>query len=83
MLIPLATLADWFNSQFSDATKVIKTGFILFVTVFVAYKTFKAGGAIAAILVAGLVGGLAWWLVVGGGISFIGHLINEQSAAGQ
>ena len=83
MLFPLATsLADWINSQLNDATTVIKNGVVLVITVFVAYKAFKAGGALAALLTAALVGGLCWWLVVGGGITFIGHLISDQSAAG-
>jgi hypothetical protein len=82
MLLPLATLSDWLNNQLGDATKVIQNGVVLVITVFVAYKAFKAGGALAALLTAALVGGLCWWLVVGGGITFLGHLISDQSGSG-
>lgn len=79
MLIPLATLADWFNTQFTDASTVIKNAVLLIIVAFAAYRAAKSGFGLAAIAIVALAAAFLYWLVIGGGIADIGGMINSQA----
>lgn len=78
-VVPMETFFGWLNSQADGATDTVQVLFILAITVVVGVVCLRSRGAIAAILGAMLTAGLAYWLIVGDGIAFIGKLLQSQA----
>jgi hypothetical protein len=74
------TLADWADTQLSDATRILKLVIVFALTVFVLAKAWKSGMGLAAILVALTTGAVLYYALIGGGIEDFGRLIHDQAA---
>ena len=74
------TLADWADTQLSDATRILKLVIVFALTVFVLAKAWRSGMGLAAILVALTTGAVLYYALIGGGIEDFGKLIHDQAA---
>lgn len=79
-LIPMETLFEWVDKQASAAGDTVQTIFIVGVTIVIAVAFFKTRGALAALVGGGATAAIAYWLVAGGGIAFLGNLMGSQAA---
>jgi len=52
---------------------------VLAITIFAGVRFLKSGGAIAALVGMMLTGGIAYWLVIGNGMAFLGNLMKTQA----
>lgn len=74
------TLADWADTQLSDATRILKLVIVFALTVFVLAKAWRSGMGLAAILVALTTGAVLYYALIGGGIEDFAELIHDQAA---
>jgi hypothetical protein len=74
------TLADWADTQLSDATRILKLVIVFALTVFVLAKAWRSGMGLAAILVALTTGAVLYYALIGGGIEDFAELIRDQAA---
>ena len=79
VLLPMQTLTEWITAQSNSAASAVKTLFVLAITIFAGIRFLKSGGAIAALVGMMLTGGIAYWLVIGNGMAFLGNLMKTQA----
>ena len=75
------TLFQWIDAQAKAAGNTVQTIFIVGVTIVIALVFFKSRGALAALIGGGATAAIAYWLVAGGGIAFLGNLMGTQAGA--
>lgn len=59
-------LIEWFNMTFNDVGGVVEKGVSVALIGFIAWKAFKAGGALAAVLAALLSGAIIYYAITNG-----------------
>lgn len=72
-------ITDWLNTQLNDASTVLETFVVFAITIVVLISSLKGGLGFASILMALLTAALVWWALIGGGIEFVGGLIETQA----
>lgn len=81
-MVPMITIADWLKLQVRDARTVVVAVVSLIVLVGMVARMVKAGFSLSSIISAAVVGALAGWLVIGGGMDTLSGLFDEQSKLG-
>lgn len=81
-MVPMITIAEWLKLQVKDARTVVIAVVSLIVLIGMVARMVKASFSLSSIISAAVVGALAGWLVIGGGIDTLSTLFNEQSKLG-
>lgn len=81
-MMPMITIADWLKLQIKDARTVVIAVASLIVLVGMLARMVKHSFSLSSIISAAVVGALAGWLVIGGGIDTLSSLFNQQSKLG-
>lgn len=70
---------EWLNKQFAEIGDVLTGAGGIALAVFILYKVFKSGGALAAVLSAVIVAAIIWWAFQGGYEDFSEMISNWSS----
>lgn len=79
-VVPMETFFEWVDKQASAAGDTVQTVFVVGVTIVVAVVFFRTRGALAALVGGGATAAIAYWLVAGGGVAFLGNLMSSQAS---